>query len=109
MAVFRMSFGLSHGQQNQTAAAGLPAIHGRSLVGLNELTTSGTADIVEDGSGEWSAPQAGFITFRCTGAVWVAVGSAPTAAVGTSLFVAADERYELSVQAGDKVSVIDDS
>lgn len=110
MATFRATVGNVHAQKvSGVHGNGQPVLHGRSLNGLTELTTSGTAGLVQSGGSDFEASQGDFVTMVCTGAVWVAIAASPTAAVGTELFLKADERWTGSLEEGDKISVIDDS
>ncbi len=112
MAVFRSTFGLADSQHianRSRTAGGNPVFLGRGANGLDELTTTGTTAKVQDGGGDWSAPQFGYVTMIATGAVWVHVAAAPVAVVAKGFFIEASERLELAVEAGDKIAVIDDS
>lgn len=111
MATFRATFGQSESRQANyiPPAAAVPLLQAETLTGLTELTTSGTAGLVQSGGSDFTAPNDGALTMVCDGAVWVAIGSSPTAAVGTSIYLKADERVDVAIKAGSKVSVIDDS
>ncbi|MCH7865943.1 MAG: hypothetical protein IIC56_12105 [Proteobacteria bacterium] len=75
-------------------------------LGLTALTTSGSSQIVQRSAADFSAADDGALTFRCDGAVWVMIAAAPTAAAGANFYLAANERLEFSVEAGDKIAVI---
>lgn len=81
----------------------------RGATGLDELTSGGTADNLESGASEWTAPSDGFVEMYSDGAVWVSGGASPTAAVGTDFYLPANEVRYYGVTSGDKISVIDDS
>lgn len=78
-------------------------------LGLDELTTSGTADNFNESAAEWTSGYDGILRFICDGDVWIDVGPTPTAAVGTSIYAPANEVVDLFVRQGRKVSVIDDT
>ena len=80
---------------------------GRGAEGLTALTTSGASGIAQRSSADWSAPADGYVTMRATGAVWVRIAAAPTAAAGADFFLGADERFDVAVVEGDKIAVID--
>lgn len=105
MATFWATFCAS-GDRGLTGDA-MPAMKGRNARGLTVLTTSGTAGLVQSGGADFMAPNTGVVAFLCDGPIWVHVGSNPTAAVGTAFYFAADERQYLTLENGDKISVID--
>ncbi len=112
MAVFRSTFGLADNQHianRARTAGGNPVFLGRGANGLDELTVTGTTAKVQDGGGDWSAPQYGYVTMRATGPVWVHVAAAPVAVVAKGFFMDLGERLTLAVEEGDKIAVILDS
>lgn len=109
MATFRATFFTVGENARAETGSTMPVPPIDNGTGLAELTTSGTADNVEDGSGEWVAPSDGFVRLHCDGAVWVTAAADPTAAVGTDYYVPANETLEFSISSGSKISVIDDS
>ena len=110
MAVFRSTFGLMDSQQNRNRPdRGEHVFSGRGANGLDELTTSGTTGIVQDGGGDFEAPFNGYLTMVCTGACWVHIAEIPVAVVAKGFFMKLDERLKLELVEGDKIAVIDDS
>ncbi len=110
MAVFRSTFGLADSQHMANRPdRGEGVFIGRGANGLDELTTTGTTGKVQDGGGDFAAPQDGYVTMRCTGPVWVHVAEAPVAVVAKGFFMDLGERLTLWVVEGDKLAVIDDS
>ena len=104
MATFWATFGIV---DNRARSGGtLPVMKGRGQLGLTALTTSGSSQIVQRAAADFSAADDGALTFRCDGAVWVMIAAAPTAAAGANFYLAANERLEFSVEAGDKIAVI---
>ena len=72
-----------------------------------ELTSSGTASATTPTA---SAGDYARVKNNGTGTVWIAIGAAPTAAVGTTFALGAGEALDIGpLSAGDKFSVIDDS
>jgi len=108
MATFRATFGQAE-THNRPPGSTNPVMQGETMLGMDELTTSGTAGLVQDGSADFQAAHDGYMTAVCDGAVWIAVGTAPTAAVATGIYVPANERVDIAMRAGSKMSVIDDS
>ena len=110
MAIFRSTFALADNQHSSNRPGpGNQVFHGRGANGLTELSTSGTSGLVQDGGSDFSAPQAGLVSMRATGPVWVQVAAAPVAAVAADFFLDLGERLTLELEEGDKVAVIDDS
>ncbi len=107
MATFRATFAPK--AQSVALGGGLSVMMGSDATGLSELTTSGTAGNVQSGGSDFEAPSDGFVTMVADGAVWVSMGSSPTAAVGTDWYLKADERLDLAIRKDHKISVIDDS
>ncbi len=106
MATFWATFSVVENRARKGIEA-MPVLQGRGAEGMTALTTSGTSQIVQRSAVDWTAPDTGFVTLRADGAVWVRFAAAPTAAVGSDLYVAANERREFSVKNGDKLAVID--
>ncbi len=112
MAVFRATFGLADSQHIVNRARtnfGNPVFLGRGANGLDELTVGASSAKVQDGGGDFSAPQYGYVTMRATGPVWVHVAAAPVAVVAKEFFMDLGERLTLAVEEGDKIAVINDS
>jgi len=84
-----------------------PVMKGRDAEGLTALTTSGTSQIVQRAAADWAAPDTGYVTLRCDGAVWVHFALVPVAAASTDWYIPANETRDFSVMAGDKIAVID--
>lgn len=107
MTVFRATFGLTDNQHvSIKPGPGNPVFRGRGANGLDELTTSGASQIVQDGGGDWTAPQTGYVRMKADGEVWVKIAAAPTAAAEADWDMLASERLELAVEEGDKIAVI---
>lgn len=110
MAVFRATFALADNQHVAVKPGpGNPVFQGRGANGLDELTTSGTSQKVQDGGGDWSAPSHGYVTMRAETPVWLHVAAAPVAVVAKGWFMDLGERLTLAVEEGDKLAVINDS
>jgi hypothetical protein len=109
MATVRATFSTTDKMIDKVYKVFIPAMVGRNASGLDELTSSGTADNMENGASEWSAPSDGIVKIRSDGDVWVSFGTSPTAAVGTDFFVPTNEDTFFIVTQGDKISVINDS
>lgn len=110
MGVFRSTFALADDQMPYTKnGEGMSALRGNGAIGLTEMTTAGTSANVQSGGADFQAPNHGYVTLKCTTAVWVRVAAAPTAAVGSDFYLDANERIDLAVIPGDKIAVIDDS
>lgn len=72
-----------------------------------EITTSGTHAVTSNAAGK---DDVAVIKNNSDSAVWVAVGSAPVAAVGAAHFVLPNEAHAIGgLKEGHKLSVIDDS
>ncbi len=101
--------------ENRARSGGtLPVMKGRGAVGLEPLTTTTGSLVIQDASGDWSAPRNGTVTIQTDLAQWVAIAASPTAIVGVAnttagvdFYLAANERLELTVETGDKIAVID--
>lgn len=86
-----------------------PIYDGRSGTGLTELTSAGTAALVQSGGADFSAAGDGVVRISSDGDVWLSFGTAPTAAVGTDFFLPSGTVIDVGVRKNDKISVIDDS
>lgn len=95
------------GQVQNSALAGgtMPLFHGASLVGLDDLTSSGSAQTMQRGGSNWAAPGDGYVMISSDGAVRVRVSD--IAAAGEGYPISAGGDVFLSVSAGDVISVID--
>lgn len=72
-----------------------------------EVTTSGTHAVTSNAAGK---DDVAMIKNNDTTAKWIAVGTAPVAAVGSAHFILPAEAYTIGgLQEGHKISVIDDS
>ncbi len=92
----------------------LPVMKGRGALGLEPLTTTSGSKKVQSSGADWSASRAGNVTLQASAAVWVEIAASPTAVAGvaetsdgTTFYLAANERVELTVETGDSVAVID--
>ncbi len=110
MATFRSTFGIIDSQHVSVRPdRGEGVFVGNLVNGLDELTTSGTSGIVQDGGGDFTAPVAGYVTMKADGPVHVHIAAVPVAVVAKGLFLDLGERCGAYLLAGDKIAVIDDS
>lgn len=94
--------------QNRSLTGGtMPTPDLSSAVRLTTLTTSAASQIVQLSGSDFEAPGDGFMFVICDGAVNIASGATPTASNAAGVYLAANERGDFSVRAGDKVAVID--
>lgn len=107
MATVRMTFFSVGTRTDGGTLVDVPSLSGAT--GLTELTSSGTAANMQSGGSDFTAPSDGYVQVYSDGAVWIAGGSSPTAAVGTDFYVPANETRYYGVASGHKISVIDDS
>lgn len=95
--------------QNGAISGGtMPAPQGNGAVGTATLSTSATAQTAQRGGTDWAAPADGFVRVHSDGAVRIGVGE--TAATGASPvghYLATNAEADLSIAAGQTLSVID--
>ncbi len=111
MATFWATFNVV---SNRALTDTMPVLRGADAEGLRPITTSGTSQIVQRDSGDWTAPNHGYLTVRCDGAVYIHIDTSAVAvsgAVGATdpvdWYIASGERRDFSVEPGQKIAVKD--
>lgn len=84
-----------------------PVPQAGDALGCTVLTTGASSVIVQRSAADFVAPFDGYLRIRSTGAVWVQVGTAPTAAAASDWYIPADTDVDFSMNDGEKIAVID--
>lgn len=107
MATFRATFSTVENRAGSSGST-MPVMKGAGAVGTTALTTSASAQTVQRGGGDWTAPTDGYVTAYCDGFVRMAVdGTAATGASPAGHLVTSAGPVSVSIESGQALSVID--